>query len=183
MPSIENLLLRDCEEGDIPSIAAIYDHAVLTSLATFEIVPPGEAEMKNRWRSITIDHFPFIVAEDDRKILGFAYASAYRTRVAYDNTVENSIYVRDGFHGKGIGARLLDRLVSETTALDFRQMIAVIGDSNNKASIGLHEKLGFTRIGIMRSVGWKHGRWLDVVLMQRALGPGDTMPGRYSVST
>jgi len=183
MHSIENLLLRDCNEGDIPSIAEIYDHAVLTSLATFEIMPPGEAEMKNRWRRIAINHLPFIVAEKERKIVGFAYASPYRTRAAYDNTVENSIYVRDGFHGKGIGTRLLDRLVTETAALDFRQMIAVIGDGNNKASTGVHEKLGFTLIGTMHSVGWKHGRWLDVVLMQRALGPGDTTPGRYRIST
>jgi phosphinothricin acetyltransferase len=174
--SAEDLLLRDCEEDDIPSITAIYARAVLTGFGSFEIVPPGEAEMKIRWRRAVIDHYPFIVAEDNRKILGFAYASAYRLRPAYDNTVENSVYVRDGFHGRGIGTRLLSRLVAEASGLDFRQMIAVIGDSDNKGSIKLHEKVGFTLIGILPSVGWKHGRWLDTVLMQRPLGPGDTTP-------
>jgi phosphinothricin acetyltransferase len=174
--SAEDLLLRDCEEDDIPSITAIYGRAVLTGFGSFEIVPPGEAEMKIRWRRAVIDHYPFIVAEDNRKILGFAYASAYRSRPAYDNTVENSVYVRDGFQGRGVGTRLLSRLVAEAAGLDYRQMVAVIGDSANKGSIRLHEKLGFTLIGTMTSVGWKHGRWLDTVLMQRALGPGDTKP-------
>jgi len=174
--SAEDLILRPCREDDIASITAIYAHAVLTTFGTFEIVPPDEAEMKTRWRRAVLDHFPFFVAEGKHEILGFAYASAYRARPAYDNTVEDSVYVRDGVQGRGIGTRLLEHLVAEVTDLNFRQMVAVIGDSNNKGSIRLHEKLGFTLIGTMPSVGWKHGCWLDTVLMQRALGPGDTIP-------
>jgi phosphinothricin acetyltransferase len=132
--------------------------------------------MKTRWRRAVGDHFPFFVAEAKDEILGFAYASAYRARTAYDTTVEDSVYVRDGVQGRGVGTRLLSRLVAEVTGLDFRQMVAVIGDSNNKGSIRLHQKLGFALIGTMPSVGWKHGCWLDTVLMQRALGPGDTAP-------
>lgn len=175
MDSVEELLLRDCREDDIPAITAIYAHAVLTGFGTFEIDPPSEAEMTDRWRTITA-RYPYFVAESSGKILGYAYASAYRPRPAYLKTVENSVYVRDGFQGRGVGHRLLGRLIEATAALGYRQMVAVIGDSANKGSVRLHEKLGFTLIGTMPSVGWKHGRWLDTVVMQRPLGPGDGAP-------
>ncbi len=175
MDLAEDFLLRDCTKDDIPAITAIYARAVLTGFGTFEIDPPSEAEMANRWRAIT-ERYPYFVAEMNGTILGYAYANAYRARPAYLNTVENSVYVHDGLQGRGVGFRLLGRLIEATAALRYRQMVAVIGDSANKGSIRLHEKHGFAHIGTMPSVGWKHGRWLDTVLMQRALGSGDTEP-------
>jgi phosphinothricin acetyltransferase len=173
---IEDLVLRDCDENDIPAITAIYAHAVLNGSASFEIVPPGEAEMKIRRRLILIAKYPFLVAEHSGKLVGFAYANTYNTRAAYSKTVENSIYVREGMQRLGIGRKLLFELIHLSTDAGFRQMIAVIGDSANVASVRLHEKLGFKTIGTMNSVGWKNGRWLDVVLMQLALGSGDQTP-------
>jgi L-amino acid N-acyltransferase YncA len=175
LDSAKDFVLRDCTEADIPAIAAIYAHAVLTGFGTFEIEPPTEAEMTSRWRAIR-ERYPYFVAEMNGAIVGYAYASAYRPRPAYLNTVEDSVYVRNGFQGHGIGHRLLDRLIEATAALGYRQMVAVIGDSANKGSVRLHEKLGFALIGTMPSVGWKQGRWLDTVIMQRALGPGDAKP-------
>jgi L-amino acid N-acyltransferase YncA len=179
LDSATDFLLRDCTEADIPAITAIYAHAVLTGFGTFEIDPPSEAEMANRWRAIS-ERYPYFVAEMSGTIVGYAYASAYRPRPAYLNTVEDSVYVRDGFQGHGIGHRLLSRLIDATTTLGYRQMVAVIGDSANKGSVRLHEKCGFAHIGTMPSVGWKQGRWLDTVIMQRPLGLGDTSPAEPS---
>jgi phosphinothricin acetyltransferase len=166
---LSTLRVRDGDEEDIPAITAIYKHAVLTGTGTFEIQPPGEPEMKIRRRIMLASNYPYLVAEHDRKVVGFAYANVYRPREAFAKTVENSIYVRDGFQGKGIGQKLLEALIAESKAAGFAQMVAVIGDSDNVASIRLHEKLGFTHAGVLRGVGRKFDRWLDTVTMQIAL--------------
>ena len=171
-----DLVLRDSDPGDVPAIAAIYRHAVLHGRASFELIPPDESEMAARRAALVAAGFPHIVATSGGELVGYAYAGPYRTRPAYANTVENSVYVRHDRHGLGIGRALLARLIDEAEARGFRQMIAVIGDSANRGSIELHRSLGFTHAGTIRSVGWKHERWLDSVLMQRALGPGDTSP-------
>ena len=172
----ERFELRDCEPGDIPAITAIYADAVLNGSASFELEPPDEREMAARRAALLAAGQAYIVAVSRGELAGYAYTGAYRPRPAYAATVENSVYVKPGFHGRGIGRALLERLVLETERRGFRQMIAVIGDSANHASIRLHESLGFRHAGVLASVGWKHGRWLDTVLMQRALGPGDSTP-------
>jgi phosphinothricin acetyltransferase len=145
-------------------------------MASFEVDPPDETEMTRRMRAIVDAGYPYIVAEKDGQVLGYAYAGAYRPRPAYRNSVENSVYVSPAAHRLGVGRALLAELVAIAERLGFRQMIAVIGDSGNAGSIGLHRALGFTFCGTIHSVGYKHGRWLDSVIMQRALGPGDTTP-------
>ena len=124
----------------------------------------------------------YLIAEEDGRLLGYSYAGPYRTRPAYRSTVENSVYVDEAAQGQGVGRALLSALIEAAAERGFRQMVAVIGDSANRASIRLHESCGFTHVGTLRSVGWKHGRWLDSVLMQRALGPGDSTPPFYAVS-
>lgn len=178
-----DIVLRDTRLGDIAAITAIYRHAVLEGTASYEIEPPTEAEMERRWRDLAGRGFPHIVAVDGSgggTILGYAYAGPYRPRPAYRNTVEDTVYVRDGMHGRGIGRLLLSELVAHCAAKDFRQMIAVIGGgTEHPASVGLHRALGFREIGVIEASGFKHGRWLDTVLMQRSLGPGrDAPPGR-----
>ncbi|MFN3745842.1 MAG: GNAT family N-acetyltransferase [Hyphomicrobiaceae bacterium] len=171
-----SLNVRPVRETDIPAIVDIYAHAVLHGVASFEIEPPDAAEMVRRLRAVVDGGYPYLVAEKDNRVLGYAYASAYRARPAYRNSVENSVYVAPDAHRLGVGRALLKELIDATTRLGFRQMIAVIGDSANAASISLHRTLGFTFCGTIHSVGYKHGRWLDSVIMQRALGPGDTTP-------
>jgi phosphinothricin acetyltransferase len=171
-----SLNVRPVRETDIPAITAIYAHAVLHGTASFEIEPPDTAEMARRLRAVVEVGYPYLVAEKEDRVLGYAYASAYRGRPAYRNSIENSVYVAPEAHRLGVGRALLKELIVTTTRLGFRQMIAVIGDSANAASIGLHRALGFTFCGTIHSVGYKHGRWLDSVIMQRALGPGDTTP-------
>ncbi len=167
---LEGVVIRDCVEEDIPAITAIYRHAVLNSTGTFEIDPPGEAEMKIRRRVMLASNYPYLVAENsERKVVGYAYANSYRPREAYAKTIENSVYVRDGFHGQGIGQKLLAALIDKAAERGFRQMIAVIGDAENAGSIRLHEKLGFTPAGLLRAVGYKQERWLDTILMQLGL--------------
>jgi phosphinothricin acetyltransferase len=168
--------VRPVSETDISAIAAIYAHAVRHGMASFEVDPPDETEMTRRMRAIVDAGYPYIVAEKDGQVLGYAYAGAYRPRPAYRNSVENSVYVSPAAHRLGVGRALLAELVAIAERLGFRQMIAVIGDSGNAGSIGLHRALGFTFCGTIHSVGYKHGRWLDSVIMQRALGPGDTTP-------
>lgn len=170
------LTVRPVRDADIPAIAAIYAHAVLHGMASFEVEPPDQAEMTRRMRTITDGGYPYLVAEKDGQVLGYAYAGAYRARPAYRNSVENSVYVSPDAHRLGVGRALLKELIDAATRLGFRQMIAVIGDSGNASSIGLHRAHGFTFCGTIHSVGYKHGRWLDSVIMQRALGPGDTTP-------
>ncbi len=169
-------LIRPAIETDLPAIRAIYADAVLNGCASFELDPPDATEMAARMAKIREAGMPWLVAEVDGCVLGYAYAGAYRPRPAYRHTVENSVYVDPAAKGLGLGRALLAALIDEVTALGFRQMLAVIGDSGNAASIGLHTALGFSHAGLLRSVGWKHGRWLDSVLMQRPLGDGDTTP-------
>jgi len=164
--------IRPAEEADLPAITEIYEHAVRHGTATFEIVPPDLAEMTRRYRALMEGGFPYFVAAVDGTVVGYAYAGAYRPRPAYRFTVENSIYLRPASHGRGIGLQLLQRLIIECEARGYRQMIAVIGDSANAGSIGVHSKTGFTLIGTHPNVGLKFGRWLDTVMMQRSLGEG-----------
>lgn len=168
--------IRDSRADDIPAIAAIYGHWVTHGLASFEIQPPDAAEMARRRAAILDAGYPYLVAEWDGRLLGYAYASAYRPRPGYRFAVENSVYVAPGAGRAGIGRALLEALIARCTAQGFRLMVAVIGDSANAASIALHERAGFTQAGLLPAIGWKHGRWLDSVLMTRPLGPGATTP-------
>ncbi|HZR85253.1 MAG TPA: GNAT family N-acetyltransferase [Bradyrhizobium sp.] len=169
--------IRIAEEADLPAITEIYEHAVRHGTATFELVPPDLAEMTRRYRALIDGGFPYFVATIDDSVVGYAYAGAYRPRPAYRFTVENSIYLNPMSHRRGIGLRLLQQLILECEARGYRQMIAVIGDSANAGSIGVHTSTGFTLIGTHPNVGFKFGRWLDTVMMQRALGEGaSTVP-------
>ena len=168
--------IRPATPADIPAITLIYAHAVKHGTASFELEPPDEAEMARRQRALFDGFYPYLVAEADGAVLGYAYAGPYRARPAYHWSVENSIYVDAEKHRRGIGRMLLERLIAETEARGFRQMIAVIGDSDQTPSIALHRALGFTMVGTLKHVGFKFGRWLDTVLMQRALGPGASAP-------
>ena len=159
--------------SDIPAITRIYAHAVEHGTASFELAAPDEAEMARRMTDLMGKGFPYIVAEVDGMLAGYAYAGPFRARPAYRHTIENSVYVAPDIQRRGIGRALLAALIAAAEARGFRQMIAVIGDSTKQAaSIGLHQALGFHHVGILENVGFKHGRWLDSVLMQRALGDG-----------
>jgi L-amino acid N-acyltransferase YncA len=164
--------LRPATTADIPAITAIYAHAVRRGTASFELEPPTEAEMTRRMQAVLDDKFPYLAADIDGKLAGYAYASLYRTRPAYRFTVENSVYVAADMHRRGIGKALLERLIEECTARGYRQMIAVIGDSDQAASIGVHKACGFEPAGNLKGIGWKFGKWLDTPLMQRSLGDG-----------
>jgi L-amino acid N-acyltransferase YncA len=172
-----HLLVRPCRADDLPAVAAIYAHHVLHGLASFEEVPPGEAELARRREEVLGHGLPWLVAELGGSVAGYAYAAPYRARPAYRFTVEDSVYVAPGLGGRGVGRALLGRLVGLCEAAGRRQMVAVIGDSANLGSVRLHERLGFRRVGVLEAVGCKHGRWVDSVLMQRALGAeGRTLP-------
>jgi phosphinothricin acetyltransferase len=168
--------IRPATFADIPAITRIYAHAVTHGTASFELEPPDEAEMTRRMQAVLDGKFPYLVAEVDGAFAGYAYASLYRTRPAYRFTVEDSVYVEPRIHRRGIGKALLIKLIDACTALGYRQMVAVIGDSNQAASIGVHRACGFEDAGNLRSIGWKFGRWLDTPMMQLALGPGATTP-------
>ena len=168
--------IRPATPADIGAIAAIYAEAVLNGTATFEVEPPSEAEMAGRMAALLAGGYPYFVAESDGAVLGYGYAGAYRPRPAYRATVEDSIYLTVEARGKGIGGALLAALIAESEVRGFRQMIAVIGDSGHAASIRLHQAAGFALVGTFTDVGYKFGRWLDTVLMQRALGPGGAAP-------
>jgi L-amino acid N-acyltransferase YncA len=169
--------IRPATEADLPSVTRIYEHAVRHGTATFELVPPDLAEMTRRFRALTEGGFPYLVAMLEGIVVGYAYAGAYRPRPAYRFTVENSIYLDPAIHRRGIGMKLLWRLIEDSEARGYRQMIAVIGDSANTGSIGLHAACGFQMIGTHPNVGLKFGRWLDTVMMQLALGEGaSTIP-------
>ncbi|MGO4525661.1 N-acetyltransferase family protein [Microvirga sp. 2MCAF35] len=167
-----SILVRPSVEFDLDAVTAIYAHAVMHGTASFELDPPDRAEMHRRRAAILEGGYPYLVAENDGAILGYAYAGAYRTRPAYRSTVEDSIYVAPSAQGQGIGRLLLTALIAECEARDFRLMVAVIGDEESKGSIGLHRSLGFEPVGILKGIGYKHGRWLSTVLMQRPLGLG-----------
>jgi phosphinothricin acetyltransferase len=166
-------MIRTATLTDIPAIAAIYAEAVRSGTASFELTPPSEDEMRGRFEKIVAGGYPYLVAALDGRVAGYAYCGDYRPRAAYRFTVENSVYVDPAWHGKGVGRALLQGLIAACEAQGFRQMIAVIGDSRNAASIRLHEALGFRMIGTHRAVGRKHGVWLDTVEMQLPLGTGD----------
>jgi phosphinothricin acetyltransferase len=165
---------RPATPADIPAITAIYAHHVRTGLATFELDPPAEAEMLGRFHALAGNGMPYLVAHDGDRVLGYAYAGPYRPRPAYRFTVEDSIYVDPAAIGQGVGRQLLLALVDASAAIGMRQMVAVIGDSANAASIGVHRRCGFVPVGTLASVGFKFGRWVDSVFMQRPLGAGDT---------
>jgi L-amino acid N-acyltransferase YncA len=173
-----NLAIRPAKTTDIPAITRIYAHAVKTGTASFELEPPDESEMAERMKIVLDGKFPFLVAEADGIVGGYAYASFYRTRPAYRFTVEDSVYVAPDMQRRGIGIALVRKLIEICTALGYRQMIAIIGDSNQAASIGVHKACGFTDAGNLRNIGWKFGRWLDTPMMQLALGEGAATPAK-----
>ena len=168
--------VRPATPDDIPEMHAIYAHHVLNGLASFEEEPPSAAELRRRYEALVAQHLPYLVAEFGGIVAGYAYCGLYRTRSAYRYSLEDSVYVRPDAQGRGIGKTLLGELIRRSEALGYRQMIAVIGDSANAASIGLHESEGFLRAGTLRSVGFKFGRWVDSLIMQRPLGSGDSTP-------
>ncbi|TAJ32998.1 MAG: GNAT family N-acetyltransferase [Reyranella sp.] len=164
--------VRDAREADMSAVQQIYAHHVLHGLASFEETAPSVAEMIGRRESVLKIGLPYLVAEMDGRVVGYSYASSYRPRPAYRHTIEDSVYVRDGLAGHGIGRALLGLLVKRCEGGPWRQMLAVIGDSGNAGSIGLHASQGFKQIGKLDAVGFKFGRWVDSVLMQRPLGGG-----------
>ncbi len=166
--------IRAAGLADVPDIQAIYAHHVLHGTGTFEEEPPSVEEMTVRFRKVVDRGYVWLVASDATGVLGYGYYAPFRERSAYRFTVEDSIYVREDVRGQGVGKALVVRLIELATAAGLRQMIAVIGDSENVGSIGVHASLGFQMIGTMKSAGLKFGRWLDVVTMQRPLGKGDT---------
>lgn len=169
---MSSLEIRPAILADLPVITDIYADAVRLGTATFELVPPELAEMTRRFQALTDGGFPYLAAVLEGRVAGYAYAGPYRPRPAYRFTVENSVYLQPATHRRGVGLQLLQRLISECEARGFRQMIAVIGDSANAASIGVHAACGFRMIGTHPNVGLKFGRWLDTVMMQRELGEG-----------
>ena len=173
---MNDVSLRTATSADIAAITRIYAHAVDYGTASFELEPPDEAEMARRQQALLTRNFPYIVAEQAGAVVGYAYAGPYRDRRAYDWSVEDSLYIAPELHRRGIGRLLLTRLIVESETRGFRQMIGVIGDTANTASVAVHAAVGFRLIGNFQSIGFKHGRWLDTVLMQRALGSGDTLP-------
>jgi len=170
------LIIRDSRESDMPAITGIYVHAVLNATGTFELDPPDLEEMKRRRKVLLETDYPYLVAECGGKVLGYCYAGSYRPRKAYQHTVEDSVYVAHEHRGQKIGHRLLGALIEHCEAKSFRLMIAAIGDSANTPSIRLHAAHGFSHAGVLSNAGRKFERWLDSVLMTRALGPGATTP-------
>ena len=168
--------IRNATEADIDSVCCIYEQNVLLGTGSFEIVPPTDEQMLQRYRRVISWGCPYLVAESCDEVVGFAYASLYKERAAYFNTVEDSVYVHPEVVGNGVGTQLLTALIAECEFRGFRQMVARIGDSENFRSIALHKKCGFYEVGTLHAVGLKFDRWLDSVIMQRALGPGDTEP-------
>ena len=168
--------VRDARAADLAAVQAIYAHHVLRGLATFEEVPPSVDELIERRAAVVGAGLPYLVAEHAGAVVGYSYASAYRPRPAYRYAIEDSVYVADGLAGRGVGAALLAALLARCEAGPWRQMIAIIGDSGNAASIALHRRLGFQTVGTLTAVGFKLGRWVDSVVMQRALGPGANVP-------
>jgi phosphinothricin acetyltransferase len=168
------IFVRDANDADMAAVTSIYATHVLHGLASFEEVPPPLDEMKSRRAGVLQLGLPYLVAEMDGRVVGYAYATFYRTRPAYRYTVEDSVYVEDGLNGRGIGTLLLAELIARCERGPWRQMLAVIGDSSNAGSIALHRRMGFRPAGNLTAVGFKFGRWVDSVFMQRPLGAGDS---------
>lgn len=171
---MSNPAIRSAVLADIPTITGIYDREVRTGTATFELTPPDVTEMTRRFSALQEGGFPYLVATIGDNVVGYAYAGPYRPRPAYRFTVENSVYLAPASHRRGIGTALITELIAQSEARGYRQMIAVIGDSANAASVALHARTGFQMIGTHPNVGFKFGRWLDTVMMQRPLGAGAT---------
>lgn len=167
------MVIRPAAPADLPEIQSIYAHHVLHGAGTFEEIPPSLEEIQERYAKIIGQGWSYLVATDETGVIGYAYFTQMRERSAYRYTAEDSIYVRDDVRGQGVGKALVARLLEEAAAAGFRQMVAVIGDSDNVGSIGVHSSLGFQRAGLLRSTGLKFGRWVDTVLMQRPLGRAD----------
>lgn len=172
------VLIRPAFAGDCAAITAIYGHAVIHGTASWELEPPDLAEMLRRREAILAGGYPYLVAERAGAVLGYAYASAYRPRPAYRTTVEDSVYISSDAQRQGVGTALLSALITDCTARGFRQMIGIVGDGHGGAagSLRLHEAFGFALVGIARNVGWKHGRWLDQMILQKPLGEADLAP-------
>ena len=168
--------VRPTEPRDAEALAAIYAHAVLHGAGTFEETPPSSAEMEARRLGVAAHGLPHLVAERGGEVAGFAYAGVFRPRPAYRFTAETTVYVRDGVQGRGVGRELMEAVVAACEALGLRQLVALVGDSGNAASLGLHAAMGFRRTGVLQAVGFKHGRWLDAVWMQRDINAGDAEP-------
>lgn len=168
------LAIRPSREEDIAAITAIYAHHVLHGTGTFETEPPSPAEMASRRADVLARNLPYLVAEEDGEVLGFAYCNWFKPRPAYRFSAEDSIYMSESARGKGLGAKLLAALSQAAEAAGVRKLIAVIGDSANASSIGVHRNQGFTHVGVLKDCGWKFGEWRDVVLMEKVLGKGST---------
>lgn len=166
--------IRPSRDQDIPAITAIYSHHVLNGTGTFETTPPSEQDMVGRRADVLGKELPYLVAEQDGRILGFAYCNWFKPRPAYRYSAEDSIYMADGERGRGAGKQLLAALAEQAQAAGVRKLIAVIGDSANQGSVRVHEAVGFSHVGVLKSCGWKFGKWLDVVLMEKPLGLGDS---------
>lgn len=169
-------LIRPSRDEDIPAIAAIYAHHVLHGTGTFETEAPGISDMAARRADVLSKGLPYLVAEQDGKIIGFAYGNWFKPRPAYRYSVEDSIYLAPDLHRKGLGRALLAELLARCEAIGIRKVMAIVGDSANAGSIGVHRTLGFTQVGTIEACGWKFGAWRDIVIMQKTLGPGDTQP-------
>ena len=167
-------LIRPSHDADLPAITAIYAHHVLHGTGTFETTPPTQTDMTGRRADVLAKGLPWLVAEEDGQVLGFAYCQWFKPRPAYRFSAEDSIYLAPEAAGKGLGTLLLNDLIARAQTLGVRKLIAVIGDSANVGSVGVHRKAGFAQVGVLQSCGWKFGRWLDVVLMDKTLGDGDS---------
>jgi len=168
--------IRPSRDTDVPAITAIYAHHVLNGTGTFETTPPSESEMSARRADVLAKGLPYIVMEDGGHVVGYAYCQWFKPRPAYRFSAEDSIYMHPEVAGKGLGRQLLAELVRQAEAAGVRKLIAVIGDSGNAGSIGVHRALGFAPVGTIKSCGWKFERWLDIVIMDRAIGAGDSTP-------
>lgn len=166
-------LIRPSQDADLPALTAIYAHHVLHGTGTFETTPPSEADMAQRRADVAARGLPWLVLEDDGQVMGFAYCQWFKPRPAYRFSAEDSIYLHPDAAGRGLGRQLLEALAGEAQARGVRKLIAVIGDSANAASLGVHRSVGFTEAGVIHACGWKFGRWLDIVLMEKTLGDGD----------
>jgi L-amino acid N-acyltransferase YncA len=168
--------IRLSRDTDLPAITAIYGHHVLHGTGTFETDPPTEAEMTARRADVLAKGLPYLVADDDGRVLGYAYCQWFKPRPAYRFSAEDSIYLHPDAQGKGLGKALLAELERQAEAAGIRKLIAVIGDSGNQGSVGVHRTLGFKPVGVIQSCGWKFGKWLDIVLMEKQIGAGDSTP-------